>query len=262
MQNILKCLIVDDELLAQELIEKYVNRLPYLDCVGKCFTAMDALVMINEKQPDIVFLDINMPEMTGIEFLRSLTTIRPQIIMTTAYSQYAMEGYENDVVDFLLKPFPFERFLKAINKVQQRLAPKNNSVQTPIDKHEIFMNSDSRIDSPKGEDEEDDNYLLAKQDKKLIKIYPHEIIFVEGMKDYLKIHLKSKFVVIYMTMTRMEQLLPKTKFLRINRSYIISLAAMKSIEGNMIEMSNDRKLDIGSSYRDSLKEYFKTKILI
>ena len=172
MQNILKCLIVDDELLAQELIEKYVVRLPYLDCVGKCFTAMDALVMINEKQPDIVFLDINMPEMTGLEFLRSLTTIRPQVIMTTAYSQHALEGFENDVVDFLLKPFPFERFLKAINKVQQRLAPKNNSIQSTIDTKEVFMHASSSSDGLKGDDEEDDNYLLAKQDKNSLKYIP------------------------------------------------------------------------------------------
>jgi two-component system, LytTR family, response regulator len=257
MQNLLTCVIVDDELLAQELIEKFVNRIPYLQCIGKCFTAMDAFVMINEKMPDIIFLDINMPEMTGIEFLKSLTNIRPQVIITTANSLHAIEGYEHDVADFLLKPFPFDRFLKAINKVQQRMIDKKKNVQTIVEAKEDSVDlTDSK------DEQEEEMYLLVKQDKKLVKIYPSEIIFVEGMKDYLKIHIKSKFIIIYMTMTRMEQLLPKTKFLRINRSYIISLAAMKSIEGNMIEMSNDRKLDMGSSYRDALKEYFKSKTLI
>ena len=260
MQNLLTCLIVDDELLAQELIEKFVNRIPYLQCVGKCFTAMDALVMINEKKPDIIFLDINMPEMTGLEFLKSLTNTRPQIIITTAYSYHAIEGYEHDVADFLLKPFPFDRFLKAINKIQQRMIDKKNNAPVATEPKETIVSLEGK-DINKEESEEE-TYLLVKQDKKLVKIYPHEIIFIEGMKDYLKIHTKTKFIVIYMTMTRIEQLLPKSKFLRINRSFIISLAAMKSIEGNMIEMSNDRKLDIGSSYRESLKEYFKSKTLI
>jgi DNA-binding LytR/AlgR family response regulator len=244
---------VDDEPLAQELIERFVGRLPYLTLAGKFDNAIQAMEGIERIKPDLVFLDINMPEMTGIEFLSVLSAGRPGIIITTAYPQYALEGFEYDVADYLIKPIAFDRFVKAVNKVRDKLLPRPDQADLkPAPKE------GGAGDKPAAPAEREltnpEKFFMVKEDKKLVKVNLSEIVFVEGMKDYVKIHLSDHFLVTHITMTKIAELLPPPWFIRINRSYIVQLAFIKLIEGNMIETSNGKKLPIGINYRDAVKE--------
>ena len=255
MEQVISCVIIDDEPLGQELIEKYINRIPSLKLIAKWYNAIDALDQVERLRPSLVFLDVNMPEMTGIEFIRTFTSYKPQIVLTTAYSEYAIEGFEYDVTDFILKPVTFERFARAINKVRERLAlaqkppaggkdRAGEGVETPAaDAPGIFQPAM----------EAKNRQLLIKENKKFINISIDDILLVEGMKDYLKIHTKGKTIITHMTMGKMEETLPVTEFLRVNRSFIVRKSAVKAINGNTIELVNNTEVPIGVNYRDIIK---------
>ena len=263
------CVIIEDEPLAQELIEKFIKRIPSLTLIRVFDNAIDALEVINEISPDIIFLDISMPEMTGIEFIRSFTKKCPNIIFTTAYPQYAIDGFEYDAVDYLLKPIPFDRFVKAINKVRERSKPQN---QIGILKEEVVheLNNNLAFSNLDIEDEEEDlidegtikdDFLWVKESKKLIKIDFDEIIYVEGMKDYLKIYLPKKMVITHMTMGKMEKILfIRKKYIRINRSFIVNSKHIISLDGNMIELEDGTKLMIGITYREVIKNAMRSQL--
>jgi two-component system LytT family response regulator len=240
----LRCIVVDDELVARELIEKYVARIPFLELIGVSDTATDALFQIRQLQPDLVLLDIEMPGITGFELLKLLPSNRPAIIMITADPSYALEGYEQEVTDYLMKPVSFERFLRAVNKVAVVSADAVEAANEPVlaDIKSTPVNS--------GNDQS--NFLLLKENKKLIKVDPHEIHFVEGMKDYLKLHWSDRVSVIHMTISKLEEVLPKTQFLRVNRSYIVNKDAILEIEGNEITTRNGKKVPIGVTYRSNV----------
>ena len=262
MTSSLRCFIIDDELPARAVLEKFINRVPFLELIGQSDNAVDALFTVQQIQPDLIFLDIEMPEMTGIEFLKSLAAPRPQVIMVTASPQYAVEGFELNVVDYLLKPVAFDRFLRAINKInrdvadrgsQPVVAPTNVVIQpAPSAKAEAEVQV-----NPQGETE----FFLVREDKKLIKVVPSEIILVEAMKDYLTIHLKGRTIMIHMTLTKMEDMLPANQFLRVNRSYIVRKGAIKEIDGNLITTVDDKRVPIGVTYRDSVWEAMKKNIM-
>lgn len=262
MTSSLRCFIIDDELPARAVLEKFINRVPFLELIGQNDNAVDALFLVQQLQPDLIFLDIEMPEMTGIEFLKALALPRPQVIMVTASPQYAVEGFELNVVDYLLKPVAFDRFLRAINKVtrdttsqgQQPATPATPAVNQPISpakpETDVQLNTD-------GETE----FFLVREDKKLIKVVPGEIILVEAMKDYLTIHLQGRTIMIHMTLTKMEDMLPANQFLRVNRSYIVRKGAIKEIDGNLITTVDDKRVPIGVTYRDSVWEAMKKNIM-
>jgi two-component system LytT family response regulator len=241
----LRCIVVDDELVARELIEKYVARIPFLELIGVSDTATDALFQIRQLQPDLVLLDIEMPGITGFELLKLLPSNRPAIIMITADPSYALEGYEQEVTDYLMKPVSFERFLRAVNKVAVVSADTAETSNEPV-LAEIKSSSEVKPDNDQG------NFLLLKENKKLIKVDPHEIHFVEGMKDYLKLHWSDRISVIHMTMSKLEEVLSKTLFLRVNRSYIVNKDAILEIEGNEITTRNGKKVPIGVTYRSNV----------
>ena len=222
----MKCLIVDDEPLAQEVIENYIARIPNLEVVKKCSDAIQAFEVMKREKIDLIFLDIQMPVIDGLSFLKSVKNI-PAVIITTAFPQHALESYDFDVTDYLLKPISFERFLKAVNKV--------------VDK----TNAAASAAEPKSD------FTFLKVDGKLIKVNFSEIMYVEGMKDYLKVFLKDKFYVVHQTMKRFEESLPHQQFVRVHKSYIVSLAAVKTIIGNYIEV-NDQHIPIGANYKDEL----------
>jgi DNA-binding LytR/AlgR family response regulator len=227
----MRCLIVDDEPLAQEVLEHYVQRVDELQLIKKCSNAMEAVQILHKEKVDLIFLDIQMPAMDGLSLLKSLKN-PPAVILTTAFPKYAIESYDLDVVDYLLKPISFERFLKAVNKV---------------------------IDQRKGPQEEyaTAEYLFLKVDSKLVKVNFSDIVYIEGMKDYLKIFVKEKLLVVHQTMKRIEELLPKNKFIRVHKSYIVSLGALNSIVGNMVEI-NGKEIPIGANYKEQLiKMVFK-----
>lgn len=229
----LKCIIIDDEPLAQEVLERYLGNIRELELVRKCSNAMEAFEVLHTEQIDLMFLDISMPVISGIDFLRSLRKA-PSVIITTAYPDYAIQGYELDVVDYLVKPISLERFMKSVNKAIDRtiVAPSPNFEAKP-----------SRVD-----------YMFVKSDQKLIKIKFSDIDYIEGMKDYVKIFIGEKMIVTLHTMKYFEGSLPSNEFIRIHKSYIVNVEAIKTVSGNELEVRKSR-LPIGNSFKENLMKY-------
>ena len=223
------CIAVDDEPLALDVIESHLNQIPSFNLLARCSSAIEANEFLNQNQVDLIFLDIQMPEMNGIDFLKTLSQ-KPKVIFTTAYPNYALEGYNLDVVDYLLKPISFDRFLQAINKVQRQLKTTNVGLNqaVPAKQESIFV----------------------KADKKLIRIFLEDIYYLEGMKDYVKICAEKETIAALMTMKHIDEVLPDEKFVRVHKSYIINIAKIKSIVGNSIEI-NDKLVPIGKSYKEA-----------
>lgn len=226
----MRCLIIDDEPLSVRIIEKYVNELPNLELAGTCENAFEAMNMIKKESPDVLFLDINMPKLSGISLIKSLSN-PPLTVFTTAYPEYAVEGFELEVVDYLLKPFSLERFIQAVRKTEEKLA---------------FLNS-------KSQPEKIPEFLIIKADKKLYKIDFREIIHLQAYGDYVKIFTEKKTFVTKERLTKIEKDLPENQFLRIHRSHIISLNRIEFIEGNLVKIGKD-KLPIAGSYKEVLME--------
>lgn len=226
-------LIVDDEPLAQEILEAYVAKIPGLNLAGKCSNALEAFALLNRQQVDLILLDINMPEISGIDFLRALKHV-PLTIFTTAYSEFAIAGYDLDVVDYLLKPIPFERFLKAIQKAQSFSLASSASharadVQPP---HILFVRTEGR----------------------LIRIDLSELAVVEGLKDYVRFWTGTTKVVVHTTMKGIEESLRTSPaFLRINKSYIVNLAHVAEIDGNCVTVKG-QQLVIGATYKEQVTD--------
>ncbi len=227
-------IIVDDEPLALEVLETYVEKIPDLRLIAQCSSALEANEVLHKKEVDLVFLDIQMPQITGIEFVRSLHD-PPMVIFTTAFSDYALEGFDLGAVDYLLKPISFERFMKAVNKARE---------QYDLRRHEHF-GSDT------------DEHFFVKADKKLVKVRFNDILYIEGLKDYVIIRLEEGRVITLQTMKSLEDKLPQGKFRRIHRSYIVSMDKIHAVVGNMVEVTEKgqaKHLPIGKNYRDELLE--------
>ena len=245
-------MIIDDEPLAQNLIEKFIKRIPYLSLLATFDNAIMAMRRIDTLKPDIIFLDINMPEMTGLEFLNSLVGERPHVIFITAHQQYAYEGFEHDAIDYLLKPVDFGRFMKAIHKAEKRLSFSPEGASEYPASGASAAEQDASATASRS-----DKFFVVKEDKKLTKVAFSEIVYVEGMKDYIKIHITDRLIITHMTMTKIMDQLPSDQFLRINRSFIIQISFIKQMEGNMITMTNGDRLTIGVNYRDPVRDIFK-----
>jgi DNA-binding LytR/AlgR family response regulator len=224
---ILKCIVVDDEPLAQRVLEKYISSLSSLVLMKKCNNALEAMSFLHQNEVDLIFLDVKMPELTGIEFLKTLAH-PPPIIITTAYSEYALQGYEYSVVDYLLKPFSYERFLKAVNKV--------------INKKVEYKSTLSANREPV------ENFIFLKADKIDHKILFSEIKYIEGCGNYIKVFTDNKMLMVAETLTTIEKNLPKELFTRTHKSYIVSIKKINQIEGNMIRIG-DKTIPIGNFYR-------------
>jgi DNA-binding LytR/AlgR family response regulator len=246
MSNQIQCLIVDDEPLAQRVIEKFLEDLSNFHVVAKCNNAFEAMDAINQNTIDLMFLDINMPKLSGMSFLKTLKN-PPLVIITTAYSEYAIEGYELDVVDYLKKPFSFERFFKAVQKVQERLKKSEIPLNMPLTQGE-----ESPIEI--SADLSTSNFIFVKANKKNYKVDIDDIFFIEALGDYIKIHTSSSVLVTYQSMKKIESVLPSNIFVRIHKSYIVSVNKIKSVEGNMVEIKNE-KLSIGNSYKQQFQEF-------
>lgn len=223
------CLVVDDEPIAQNILKGFIKDTPGLELLKVCNNAMEALQAIQEKEIDILFLDIEMPKINGLNFLRTLSN-PPSTIITTAYRQFAIEGFELNVVDYLLKPFSFERFLKAVNRITH-----------------------NRAFTPTGDSKGDKSFMYFRVDRKNVKVKYDEIIYIEGLSNYVKIYLKNKNLVVYHKLIDLENLLPDDQFARIHRSYIIAVDKIKAYGKDYVEIG-DQQLSIGKSYRD---EFFR-----
>lgn len=235
----IKCMIIDDEPLAQRVLERYIEAVPNLELVQKCKDALEAMEVLKEKKIDLIFLDINMPKLTGVEFLRILKH-PPLVIITTAYAEFAIQGYELDVVDYLMKPFGMERFLKAIQKVQDLLKPREHSLPAK-----------TSVES------QDDQYIFVKSSKKTYRINLNEILYIEALGDYVKIFTTERMIVSYHSMKNLENLLSPKKFPRIHKSFIVSLSRIELIEGNQVKI-RDRRIPIGTNFKAEFEKLIRT----
>lgn len=235
-QTPIKCLIVDDEKLARTLLETYVKKLPRLQLVAKCKNALEAKEVLQKESIDLMFLDIQMPELTGIEFLKDLDQ-RPTVIFTTAYAEYALEGYQLDVADYMLKPIPFPRFEEGVKRA--------------IDRIELLRKAQ---EAPKGTIEnakKDQDYLTVKADHRIYKIKFADILYIEGMREYVSFQMEDKRVIALESLKKLENILPNKNFMRVHKSYIINSDYVESLYGNLIELKG-KQIPIGKSYRDKV----------
>jgi two-component system LytT family response regulator len=226
----IKCLLIDDEPLAIKVLQNYFTNFTDFEVIGTFNNSLEALDFINSTPVDAVFLDINMPMMTGFELI-SLIENKTKVIITTAFREFAAESYDLDVLDYLVKPIPLPRFIKCINKITTEYNLKNNI----------------KAEVPKG-----DSHIFIKVDKKMMKINIEEILFVEGMKEYIKIVTPDKTYITHKSLTSLSEELPADKFLRIHKSYVIALNKVKSIEGNRIQILS-YTIPIGRNYSKEVK---------
>ena len=235
----IRCLIIDDEPLAQRIVERYIQEIPTLELVQRCNNALDAIEILKEKKIDLIFLDINMPKLTGLEFLRILKH-PPLVIITTAYAEFAIQGYELDVVDYLMKPFGMERFLKAIQKVQDILKPR-----------EHFLSAKTSGES------QEDQYIFVKSSKKTYRISLNDIHYIEALGDYVKIYTTDRMIISYHSMKNLENLLSPKQFPRVHKSFIVSLSKIELIEGNQVKL-RDRFIPIGTNFKAEFEKLIRT----
>jgi len=239
----LKCIAVDDEPLALDIIEDYISKVPFLELVKRTENAIEALQMVQSGGIDLVFLDIQMPELTGIQFLK-IANGKSNYILTTAYSQYALESYDLNVSDYLLKPIAFDRFYKAVEKVHNQVKPTEPIMPPqPILTSAPFSSSANPIQ----------DFIFVKTEHKIQKIELDDILYIEGLKDYISIYTKSERIITLQNMKKMEETLPQGQFIRVHKSYIISLDKIESIERSRISICG-KIIPIGDTYRD---EFFK-----
>ncbi len=225
----LTCIIVEDETLAQDVIRNHIARMGQLELLGVYRTAPEALEILAGKEVDIMFLDIRLPGMSGLHFLRSLAD-PPLVVLTTAYAEYALESYELNVIDYLLKPISFERFSKAVNKILE-----------------------GRLYALPGATGPQADHIFIKSNSKFFRVSFSEILYVQGMKDYLKIHTPDFTLITHQTMGELEKQLPARQFIRVHRSYLVALRHIRAIYGNSIELGKVT-IPIGVSYRESVME--------
>jgi two-component system, LytTR family, response regulator len=229
----IKCLIVDDEPPAREVLKRYVEDTPGLELRGECANAVQALGVLQRESIDLIFLDIRMPQLTGVDFLKSLKNT-PKIVFTTAYSEYALEGYELDIVDYLMKPVRFERFLKAINKA----FPLHNPVT--MDPHPV-PETEKRMES----------FVYFRADRKMVKVLLSEIVYIESMKDYVKVITDNHSIITKQSISSVESMLPEKKFIRTHRSFIVSVDKIRSFTNELIE-TGKTEIPIGKLYRNTV----------
>ena len=236
----LKCVIIDDEPIARKLIEEFVSDVDFLELVGQAENPARAMKLLNENQVDVIFLDINMPVINGINFLKSSKNAA-SIIMTTAYAEYAVEAFELDVLDYLVKPIPFERFLKACNKAKEVYDNKQllaNTSHQPANDH-FFIKCENQIE----------------------KVFYDDLLYAESLMNYVILYTTTRKMIVYITLKSLEEQLPESLFIKVHKSFIVNRSKIKSIEGNMINMGTG-KITISQNLREKvMKEILKDKMI-
>lgn len=228
-----RCILVDDEPLARGLIKGYLSKLENMEIVAECDNAMKAMEILRTTKVDLMFLDIQMPQVNGLEFLRSVRN-PPAVIIISAYKEYALDGFDLDVIDYLLKPVTFERFLKSIDKFY--------SVHVHPEKVELRGNTAA------GEDA----FLYVKEGKKVVKLYINDIVFIEGLSEYVKINTPDKRIVSKLSLTNLMDELPPEQFLRVHKSYIVNVRHIHSFTANTIDLPEKKMIPIGRSYKNAV----------
>jgi len=226
MTPTIKCIITDDEPLARKGLQGYIEKIDFLELVGVCEDAVQLNSLLKQQPAELLFLDIEMPYVTGIDFLKN-TPQAPKVIFTTAYEQYAIKGYELDVLDYLLKPISFERFLKAANKAYDYFAGATTS---------------------------QGNYLFIKTDNKLEKVNLHELLFVEAMENYVALYTPDKKLITHSTLKALQEKLPSGQFIQPHKSYLVNIQCIQSIEGNLLHVAGKYQIPISKYQKDEIME--------
>ncbi len=232
----LSCIIIDDEPIARKILQEFTGQLPYLDLVGKFESAMKAEEFLSSNQPDIIFLDIEMPKVSGLQMLKRIH-VESLVIVTTAFPQYALDGYELDIIDYLLKPFALHRFLKAVQKAK--------------DFYEMKMQSGSA---------QQPSYIFIKSEKRIEKVELSEILYAEVLGNYITIHTDRKAIVAYLTMKSLESQLSPVDFIKIHQSFLVNRSKIESVEGNNLKVGT-KSLPISRNYRDSVTNLINQRLL-
>ncbi len=233
----IKCLIVDDEQHARRLLSDYISRIPELEPAGECKNALEAIQMLREKEIDLMLLDIQMPDLTGVELLKTLKK-KPVVIFTTAYKEYALEGYELDVVDYMLKPISFERFVQGINKAIDFVRLKNQNLEPGL----VIPSSSETIPET----------INLKADYKIYRIRVDDILYIEGLKEYVTFYTSQRKYIVLEALKRLEETLPADRFMRVHKSYIVHTQKVDALYGNTLEIGKT-EIPIGKSYADAVK---------
>ena len=236
----IRCMAIDDEPLALQQIVTYINKVPFLELAAQCQSALEARQFLEQDMVDAIFCDINMPDLNGMDFIKSLVT-PPMVVFTTAYAEYAVEGFKVNAVDYLLKPFGLQDFQRAANRLKERSLPP-----TP----------------PQKEEDTSDDTIFLKTEYRIVKVSISNIRYIEGMSEYLKVHVEgeSKPIITLLSMKKIEERLPDY-FMRIHRSYIVNLKMIQEVNKNRIIMDKETFLPIGDMYKDTFQQYLDTKFL-
>jgi DNA-binding LytR/AlgR family response regulator len=223
----MKCLIIDDEPLARDLIESYVKRMDKLTLVKTCSNALEAFPLLQQKQIDLIFLDIQMPQLTGIDLIKSLQD-RPKVILTTAYREYAAEAFDLDVIDYLIKPVTFDRFLRAVGKIYQAAPPV-------VEENPVMKSFE-------------DAYIFLREDREMVKVLLKDILYIESLRDYVRVKTATNQIVTYQKISFLEQKLPEKEFVRIHRSFIVAVDKVSSFTFNSLKIG-DIEIPLGRNYK-------------
>jgi DNA-binding LytR/AlgR family response regulator len=232
----LLCVIVDDEPVARKILQEFVAQVPFLELAGQFENALKADAFLQNNRADILFLDIEMPRITGLQYLKS-TAVKPLVILTTAFPEYALEGYELDIIDYLLKPIAIRRFLKAVQKAKEyaELRDATHPDTTP-------------------------SWLFVRSERRIEKIELKDILYIESLGNYVNIYTETKRIIAYLTLKGLEAQLPPYEFIKIHQSYLVSFSKINSIEGNQVHLKN-KELPISRHYRDSVMQAVEQRML-
>ena len=249
----IKCIAVDDEPLALKKLVTYIKKIPYLELAAQCHSAIEAQQVIEQQEVDAIFLDINMPDLNGLDFAKSLNhnhSKGPVMVFTTAYSEYAIEGYKANAVGYLLKPYSFDEFEAAAQKVQDVCEIRQHAFNEGESEGNTEVNAD-------------DNIIYVKSDYKIVRIDIEHILYIEAMSEYLRISCdnRDKPVIVLLSMKKIEEHLPSGMFMRIHRSFIINLDKISEVKKNHVILEGDASMPIGDNYKDNFMNYLNKKIL-
>jgi len=253
----IRCMAIDDEPLALQQIVTYINKVPFLELTAQCQSALEARQFLEQDTVDAIFCDINMPDLNGMDFIKSLVT-PPMVVFTTAYAEYAVEGFKVNAVDYLLKPFGLQDFQRAANRLKDRLSPKLGD-DRGLNKGNISSSSDPQPPNLGGLE---DDTIFLKTEYRIVKVSISDICYIEGMSEYLKVHVEgeSKPIITLLSMKKIEERLPDY-FMRIHRSYIVNLKRIQEVNKNRIIMDKETYLPIGDMYKDTFQQYLDKKFL-
>ncbi len=251
-QNKIRCLIVDDEFPARILLKEFIEKVPNLELVASCKSGLEALPIIQDGKVDLMFLDIQMPDITGLNFLKMLP-VRPLVVFTTAYSDYAIESYQLDVLDYLLKPFSFDRFMQCVGKAMQRVSESRQRAAQPAPTQQVPA-------QPQQEAAPNDGVLIVKADHKIHRIKIDDILYIEGLREYVSIFTrgeggKIEKVITLESLKNLEETLPQSLFMRVHKSYIVRIDKVKALYGAQLKIDGvEPYVPIGKSFKDAVQE--------